>query len=557
LTIFRVVYIWLGFIFLDVFIVKDLDYLITNWSERFVVNLLLSSFALLLLLVLFANLKRWILFIILALPTVIQATYFEVYKKLVSPFGFQTFGEDTAMVLELWVDNINLPKSIFLLILVWYLVLKLENIKFSKKVVIPSTFFLISIYSLIVLSWYSVPNFQNSIISFYGSLLETMKLSAYHKFKIHRPKIPKVERENLPNIIYIVGESFVLNHSSLFGYKRDTTPKLRELEKRGDIVKFQNAVSIGTKTRLSVPYMLVGLEGIDPKGVIYSYPTIINYMKSVGYETHLITSQDLSWGGLKDFLVDKDVDYFVNGTKYNPNARVHKGTDDLVMVEKEIIPVIENSKKPFFMVYQMDGSHYPYSQHSPQEFKKWVEDGENSVNAYDNTLLYSDEVLFRIISKMRELYPNSWILFSTDHGQNLGGKGGMFNDNFELDVIHNAMFISPPKEYVKKLRLKENSPISQADIVATILDILNIKPIKPLDGISILRDIPKDRLRISSTYMPTLHNDPEATLIFPDLRYFYIDFDKMSVTLRDGKSSIKFQDLNRNYREIFEKRLYR
>ena len=553
----NIIYIFLILVFLDLIVVKDLDYLLQNWSERYIVNLTLSSLSLLIILVLMSRLQKYILYLIIVIPTIIQTTYFEIYRKMVSSFGFQTFLEDSGMVLSLWFANINILKTVFLIVIIWFLIGKIRKIDILKRISIPLYFFLIAIYSLIIFSWYSVPNFQNSIISYYGTLLDSIKIGAYSNFKIDRPKLEKQKRENLPNIIYIIGESLVLNHTSLYEYERDTTPNLKRLESDGKLVKFENAIALGTKTRLSVPYMLVGLGGIDPKGEIYKYPTVLNYMKSVGYKTYFIASQDLSWGGLKNFLIDKDVDNFVNGTKYNPNARVHKGSDDLVMVQNEILPIIENEEKPFFIVYQMDGSHYPYSKHSPKEFKKWKEDSKNSINSYDNTVLYSDFVLNKIIESMREKYPDSWIFYSTDHGQNLGEKGGMFNDNFEKDVVHNVMFISSPDSYLENLKGLENSPISQIDIVPTILDILNIESIKALDGLSLLRDIPKERIRISSTYMPTLHNTPEATIIFPNLEYWYIDFAKMSVTLEDGKRSIQYQELDEIYREMFDKKLER
>ena len=553
--VFKISFIWLSLVILDLFIVKDFDHLIINISERYFVNLVLSSLALFTILFLMRNWKRWVIFIILLIPTLIQMTYFEVYKKLVTPFGFKTFLEDGGMVLDLWFDNINLPKSIFVIFLIWWLIGKIQKGYLSKYITVPLTGFLIGVYTLIVFSWYSVPNFQNSIISFYGTIFDTVKEGLYTNFKLERPILKQETRNNLPNIIFIVGESAVLSHSSLYGYERDTTPKLNQLKEEKSLIPFSNVVSIGTKTRLSVPYMLVGLQGIDPHGEIYKYPTIMNYLKSIGYKVIFITSQDLAWGGLKSLLIDKDIDYFVNGTKYNSNARVHKGTDDLIMVQNEILPLIDNSKQPFFLVYQMDGSHYPYSQHSPKEFKKWQENGANSINAYDNTLLYSDEVLSQLIIKMRDKYPSSWVFYSTDHGQNLGGKNGMFNDNFESDVIHNMFFISPPPNYFDKVVKNINSPISQADIVATILDIVDIQPIKQIDGISILKEIPNNRLRVTSTYMPTLHNIPEAVLVFPNLSYIYIDFDKMNATLQDGKNSLRFQDLNQSCRSIFERRL--
>jgi hypothetical protein len=52
----------------------------------------------------------------------------------------------------------------------------------------------------------------------------------------------------------------------------------------------------------------------------------------------------------------------------------------------------------------MDGSHYPYSRHSPQQYKKFIpEEDEDGINAYDNTLVYSDIYLNNHINfrKMR------------------------------------------------------------------------------------------------------------------------------------------------------------
>ena len=547
---FNLFVIWLTATFLDIVFIKDFDFFLANFSERFLINIGLSSFALLLIILLLRNFKKTLYFF-LVIPTIIQATYFEIYKKLVSSFGFQTFFEDSNMVLNLWLENINFWKTIFLILAFLFLVKNLKNIKIHKVISFGSSFLLISIYTLIMLSWYSVPNFQNSIISYYGSLFDSIRLGIYQHSQINRPKLEIQKKENLPNIIFVVGESLVLNHTSLFGYSRNTTPNLLQLEKNQEIVKFKNVVSIGTKTRLSVPYMLVGISGIDPKGEIYKYPTIINYAKSIGYKTIFITAQDLSWGGMKDFLIDKDVDYFVNGTKYNPNARVHKGADDLEITEKEIFPIIENEKQPFFIVYQMDGNHYPYSKHSPQNWKKWQENGKNSVNAYDNSVLYSDEVLSSIISRMRNKFQDSWLFYSTDHGQNLGGKGGMFNDNFSQDVIHNTFFISPPNKYLKKLQKLQNSPLSQVDIVSTILDIWKIQPIFQLDGYSLLQEIPNNRMRITSTFMPTLHNTPEAVLLFPDMQYWYFDFLKKSVTLKDGKTAIPLSDIEQKYLNLF------
>ncbi|NYT28473.1 MAG: hypothetical protein H0A76_11785 [Candidatus Thiodubiliella endoseptemdiera] len=78
---------------------------------------------------------------------------------------------------------------------------------------------------------------------------------------------------------------------------------MAQLEKNQQLIKYTNALSIGTHTRLSVPYMLVGIEGIDPKGRIYQTPSVFNYAKARGYTTAFISAQDTRWGILRICLL--------------------------------------------------------------------------------------------------------------------------------------------------------------------------------------------------------------------------------------------------------------
>ena len=546
--------IWVVLLAVDVFLVKDPAFIVHKLSERFWVNYGLSALVLLLFLLFAVNLKKKYLYWVLTLPLLIESAYFGIYRDAVDAFGVISFFTDTWMVTKLYWENIPWLKSLLILWVMWKLMYFVEPLRLSKLVKIPLAIILTLLFLLTSLSWYATPSLQHAIVAFYGALVDTTKVISYQKTQVQRPDLAADPRPDLPNMIFVVGESMVVKHMSLYGYDKKTTPQLDKLAEEGLIIPFENVTSIGTLTRLSVPYMLVGLQGIDPQGIIYHYPTVLDYMKSVGYETILLTSQDLGWGELDSFLVDKNVDYFVNGTKYNPDANVHKGTDDKLMLKQEILPIIQGAKKPFFMVFQMDGSHYPYNLHSPKEEKIWPEPSPNSVGAYDNSIHYSDKVLGRMVRALRAQYPDAWLFFSTDHGQAFDDQGAHFSQGFANGVIHNAFFISPPKAYYAQLKALQKAPISQADIVATILDILGIKPVMPLDGLSLLKPIPQDRLRVVSTYMPTLHNVPKAALVFPDFSVDIVDFLHQSVTLATGKT-IPWEAFDARYQAIFLPRL--
>ena len=62
-------------------------------------------------------------------------------------------------------------------------------------------------------------------------------------------------------------------------------------------------------------------------------------------------------------------------------------------------------------------------------------------------------------------------------------------------------------------------------------------------------------MRVSTSYVKTLHNDPVAALIFGDGRRYQIQFDQGSVLLNDEKTAIPYKDLPADIRAIFDQRL--
>ena len=553
--------VWLVIVLVDLLVVRDYTWVIDNWDiKRVAVNFGLSSLALLSLLFLLrpvmvkSRFYKFGVYTIIALPMLVQMSHFEVYRSFASSFGFHAFAEDPWMTLSLWVEQFNIVKSIIILGVVFWSV-KLLSV--SKPIVkwryALNVISFTLLYLLTTFSWYGVPNFQNSTLAYYSTLLQMSKDQAL-EFNRDKTKVSvnNAPIDNLPNIIYIVGESLTLSHMGIYGYNKDTTPKLQDLEDNKRIIAFDNALSIGTHTRLSVPYMLVGIEGIDPLGKFYQTPGIFNYAKARGYNTAFISAQDTSWGHIREIFVDDDVDFFWDGLQMNKNASVHKGADDMRVLKEIAIPYINKQAKPLMLVLQMDGSHYPYGMHSTKKHKKFLPElEENSMNAFDNTVVKTDDYLATLIKHVQDKNPNTWVFYSSDHGQGLGGKSGMFNQSFTRNTIHNPLIISPPKEQYEALLLNKKMPISQADIVPTILDIIGMDPHANINGQSLLKPQSKGRMRVVSKYMPTQHNEKKAVLVNPDLSYYFIDFDKMSVTMPSGNKTIRFKDWDQQYQQIF------
>ncbi|OGS35970.1 MAG: hypothetical protein A2293_06080 [Elusimicrobia bacterium RIFOXYB2_FULL_49_7] len=557
----------LGLLFIDLCLVRDCLWLQDNGTGiRFLANYAIAIIGLCSWLYFLQKMGnrhpglKIAVFALIMIPLFSQSAYFSVYRKLIPPFGFSFIAEDTSLTFSLFFEHLR-PIRLLLILLLSFLMARLlfkkvPPIKPVKAVVNAILGLGVLIHS--VFGWYTVTDFQNSIVACYSALLDDV-LRHSGTFKVDRPEVPASRIPvsiNSPNIIWIIGESANLSHMAIYGYERPTTPRLSILKNENKVVALKNAVSIGNKTNLSVPYMLVGLQGPDPKGRFYKQPTIFNYAKAAGYQTALISAQDFKWGHLDKVLIDGSVDFFRDGSFYSSGVDVLKGTDDMVLIEKGIIPFLNQAKAPFLLVYQMDGSHYPYEDHSPKEYKQFLpENKENGDNAYDNSIVYLDVCLNRLFEEARNRFPDCWIFFSPDHGQNLGGRAGWYNDNFLDNVVHNPLLIFPPDSVYERLIRQEEAPVSQADIFATLLSLLSMKPIVPVDGLSLLDSIPTNRLRTCSEYMPTFHNNPTAILIFPDYRSYRVDFRKKSVTLDDGKKVVPYSSLEQSLRDFLDKKL--
>jgi glucan phosphoethanolaminetransferase (alkaline phosphatase superfamily) len=226
--------VWLLFLTIDIVIVRDLSWLEAQLQgERFWANFAPTSFALLAVLYLIRRFllqtrtRKIIAFFILYVPLIVQSTHFEIYRIFVSPFGFDFFVENPLLTMQLWIENANYLKIValvFLVLLGLYLLEK-HPVKRSPWPLIGSGVFLTAVFVLSLLSWYSIAKFQNSIIAYTTTMLVSMKIQNTVLPAINRPKIQRLEGNHIrPNIVYIIGESMITSHMSLYGYQRDTPP---------------------------------------------------------------------------------------------------------------------------------------------------------------------------------------------------------------------------------------------------------------------------------------------------------------------------------------------
>ena len=320
-----------------------------------------------------------------------------------------------------------------------------------------------------------------------------------------------------PNVVLVLGESLAASHLTVYGYERDTSPRLGLLADAGRMVVMRDASVMGPNTRASLPYILTGLEGPDAEGRVIAAPTVLDYARARGYHTAFISAQEESWGSF-DVLFRAGTDVFRSGIAFAPAVDVMDGADDLDVLEQGALPVLRTLPEPFFVVLHMNGGHAPYGHHSRRSCKVFLpEDGVNSVNAYDNTVRETDEYVARVFEALRARDPEAWMFFTSDHGQPLGEGGAFFNHGSQSNVVRDPLLAFPPDAMVARFAELADSPLAACDLAPTMLHVMGAPRVRPMDCVDWLAegDFPRARVRVVSAYTPVAVGEPTMMLLMP------------------------------------------
>ena len=228
--------------------------------------------------------------------------------------------------------------------------------------------------------------------------------------------------------IMVVGETARADHFSLNGYPLPTNPLLE----KQDVVSYTNAWSCGTSTAYSVPCMFSFLERKQySPGKAQHQSNLLDVLETAGIKTFWRDNNSSCKGVCERTELEKlhhDPDPkspFFNAGEYSDEILL-EGLDSL----------IERQHGDMLIVLHTMGSHGPaYYKRYPRGFARFQPACESAsphecsdaavLHAYDNTILYTDHVLNKLIEflKEREGQYDSFMLYASDHGESLGEHG--------------------------------------------------------------------------------------------------------------------------------------
>jgi lipid A ethanolaminephosphotransferase len=213
--------------------------------------------------------------------------------------------------------------------------------------------------------------------------------------------------------VLIIGESARSRNFSLYGYRRNTNPLLA-----GDSVKTYIANSHDTYTTAGVKAIL------DHKETDELYEILPNYLFRNGVD---VVWRSANWGE-PPLHIEKYKNHKDLAEKY-PEA---DGRYDGVLIAGLIEEIENNEKDKQLIVLHTSTSHGPtYYQKYPEEFEVFTPvcttvemakvDRAELVNAYDNTILYTDYLLHSVIELLRDVEDRRCVMiYLSDHGESLG-----------------------------------------------------------------------------------------------------------------------------------------
>ena len=245
--------------------------------------------------------------------------------------------------------------------------------------------------------------------------------------------------------VMVVGETARAHNFSLYGYLRDTNPLL---SKTPGIIAFPDATTQSNTTHKSVPMLLSAASAEDFERLFHE-KGILAAFKEAGFHTVFISNQQPNHSFI-DFLGEQaDEHYFLkteDASKGNHYDAGNHYDEELLKKLDEILPEADASSsshyryRKLFVVLHTYGSHFNYQERYPRSFAYFKPDSRSEakpenrqdlLNAYDNTIRYTDYILHGIVERLQKwekvqaktdgVYsqPTSAMLYTSDHGENI------------------------------------------------------------------------------------------------------------------------------------------
>jgi lipid A ethanolaminephosphotransferase len=301
-----------------------------------------------------------------------------------------------------------------------------------------------------------------------------------------------------PLFVLVVGETARADHFGLNGYARNTTPELAARH----VLNYPNVHSCGTNTLASLPCMFSPLGKTDFEARKDDYENLMDVLQAAGLAVFWLDNQGGGCKGVCDRVPHasafKDVDPAVKGALCD---NTDECLDDVMLhgLDERIAALpAERRAKGIVLVLHLMGSHGPaYYKRSSPDVKRFLPECQTNVldecshseliNAYDNSIIYTDRFLGKTIDWLQEQssHFDPALLYLSDHGESLG-EYGLFLHGLPYNIApevqkHVPLVIWLGDGMAARDRLSRScmeagasQPLTHDNLYHTVLGLLNV-----------------------------------------------------------------------------------
>jgi len=319
-------------------------------------------------------------------------------------------------------------------------------------------------------------------------------------------------RPNRPNVVLICIDTLRADHLGLYGYSRNTSPRIDGFA--ADALVFERAYATAPFTSPSVVSILTGLypqrhrvrllwQKLDPQVV-----TVADWLKAANYQTAAVISNlVLSAEGAGLAARFDHYDDAVDEPEPNRPEMLERKAARTTDAALDWLRNQREAQRPFFLWVHYIDPHGPYlppddapmrftheTAHpvNPESIADYARtgtstDGNDYVDAYDGEIVYTDREVGRLLDGLDDLGlgANALVILTADHGEFLLEREDLlFGHGFSVDeaVMHVPLIVRGPQLAAGRTA----DPVSVADITPSILQAAGLSIPPGLDGRSLL-----------------------------------------------------------------------
>ncbi|MCA9150469.1 MAG: sulfatase [Planctomycetales bacterium] len=332
-----------------------------------------------------------------------------------------------------------------------------------------------------------------------------------------------------PNVIFVAIESLRHDTIGLQHQGQTVLPNINRLADNG--VNWTRAYAESTHSDYADVCLVSSLYPLRTLRHHYYGPSdpwpktlIYDILKPLGYQTAIISSQNEAWGGMAEFLVSPNLDYFYHPetghaetfvSEMDPGFARQVKLGGLVAgkfpdahtTDEAIRWITQQSQagKPFFVSMNLQSSHFPYLMPDsvPRPFTPHqlapnisfldypLSEVETVRNAYYNAIHECDRQVGRLVDALQQLgcLENTILIVTGENGEAFHECGSVTHAREPVEpAIHIACVMHAPRFLPAA---EQDYPFEHVDLVPTVCGLLKLPQHASFQGIDALAN---DRL---------------------------------------------------------------